>query len=91
MQATALNFRDVLTALGMLPASLPRPPSFGWECVGEVVARGSRVASVEVGDIVVGMMPTAMAGYVTAKAALVVREARSPGSRGSGPRYPWPF
>ncbi len=74
VQATALNFRDVLTALGMLPASLPRPPSFGWECVGEVVARGSRADSVEVGDLVMGMVPSAMAGYVTAKAALVVRK-----------------
>ena len=79
MQATALNFRDVLTALGMLRASLPRPPSFGWECVGEVVARGSRADSVEVGDIVMGMMPSAMAGYVTAKAALVVRKPESLG------------
>ena len=74
MQATALNFRDVLTALGMLRASLPRQPSFGWECVGEVVSRGSRADSVEVGDLVMGMVPTAMAGYVTAKAALVVRK-----------------
>ena len=74
MQATALNFRDVLTALGMLPASLPHPPSFGWECVGEVVARGSRADSLEVGDIVMGMMPAAMGNYVSAKAALVVRK-----------------
>ncbi len=79
MQATALNFRDVLTALGMLRASLPRPPSFGWECVGEVVARGSRTDSVEVGDLVMGMVPMAMAGYVTAKAALVVRKPDSLG------------
>ena len=74
MLATALNFRDVLTALGMLRTSLPRPPSFGWECVGEVVARGSRADSVDVGDIVMGMMPSAIAGYVTAKAGLVVRK-----------------
>ena len=79
MQATALNFRDVLTALGMLPASLPRPPSFGWECVGEVVACGGCAGSVEVGDIVMGMMPATMGNYVSTKAALVVRKPQSLG------------
>lgn len=70
----ALNFRDVLTALGMLKGPARRPPSFGWECVGEVVARGDRADSVEIGDVVMGMMPDAMAGHVTAKAGLVVRK-----------------
>ena len=76
VRAAALNFRDVLTALGMLedPVRPRRPPSFGWECVGEVIARGDRVDSVEIGDVVMGMMPGAMAGHVTAKASLVVRK-----------------
>ena len=74
VQAAGLNFRDVLTALGMLEDPSRRPPSFGWECVGEVTARGDRVDSVEIGDTVMGMMPAAMAGYVTAKADLVVRK-----------------
>lgn len=74
VRATGLNFRDVLTALGMLENPSPRPPYFGWECVGEVTLRGSRVVHVGVGDTVMGMMPAAMAGYVTAKASLVVRK-----------------
>ena len=74
MRAAALNFRDVLTALGMLKVPSRRPPSFGWECVGEVVARGDQADSVEIGDVVMGMMPAAMAGHVTAKASLVVRK-----------------
>ena len=73
-RAAALNFRDVLTALGMLKVQSRRSPSFGWECVGEVIARGDRVDSVEIGDVVMGMMPGAMAGHVTAKASLVVRK-----------------
>ena len=40
VRAAGLNFRDVLTALGKLPVPSRRPPSFGWECVGEVIARG---------------------------------------------------
>ena len=74
VRAAALNFRDVLTALGMLKEPSRRPPSFGWECVGEVVARGDRADSVEVGDVVMGMVPATMAGNVTAKASLVVRK-----------------
>lgn len=74
VRAAALNFRDVLTALGMLKEPSRRSPSFGWECVGEVVARGDRADSVEIGDVVMGMMPAAMAGHVTAKASLVVRK-----------------
>ena len=74
VRAAALNFRDVLTALGMLKVPSRRSPSFGWECVGEVIARGDRVDSVEIGDVVMGMMPGAMAGHVTAKAGLVVRK-----------------
>ncbi len=74
VRAAALNFRDVLTALGMLKGPSRRAPSFGWECVGEVVARGDRADSVEIGDVVMGMTPGAMAGHVTAKANLVIRK-----------------
>ena len=74
VRAAGLNFRDVLTALGMLEIPSTRPPSFGWECVGEVIARGDQVGHVDTGDLVMGMVPAAMAGYVTAKAGLVVRK-----------------
>ena len=42
VRAAALNFRDVLTALGMLKGPSRRPPSFGWECVGDVISRGNQ-------------------------------------------------
>ncbi|MXW06038.1 MAG: type I polyketide synthase [Gemmatimonadetes bacterium] len=74
VRTAALNFRDVLTALGMLKEPSRQPSSFGWECVGEVVACGDRADSVEIGDVVMGMMPGAMAGHVTVKAGLVVRK-----------------
>ena len=74
VRAAGLNFRDVLTALGKLPVPSRRPPSFGWECVGEVTARGEQVKHVDTGDVVMGMLPATMAGSVTAKADLVVRK-----------------
>lgn len=73
VRAAAVNFRDVLTALGMLKNPSRHQPSFGWECVGEVFAHGDQVDSMEMGDVVMGMMPATMAGHVTAKANLVVR------------------
>ena len=72
--AAGLNFRDVLTALGKLPVPSRRPPSFGWECVGEVIARGDGVKHVNTGDVVMGMLPATLAGSITAKADLVVRK-----------------
>ena len=74
VRAAGLNFRDVLIALGMLDVPSTRPPSFGWECVGEVIARGDQVSHVDTGELVMGMVPAAMAGYVAAKACLVVRK-----------------
>ena len=74
VQAAGLNFRDVMTALGMLENPSLRSKSFGWECVGEVTARGDRVNHVDAGDMVMGMMPATIAGYVTAKADLVIRK-----------------
>jgi len=58
VQAAALNFVDVLRALGALrfddePAAL----HFGMECVGEVTAVGEDVGHVKVGDRVVAVTP----------------------------------
>ncbi len=74
VRAAGLNFRDVLTALGKLPDPLRRRPSFGWECVGEVTARGEGVKHVDTGDVVMGTLPATMTGSITAKADLVVRK-----------------
>ena len=74
VKAAGLNFRDVLTALGMLPPASGCPPSFGWECVGEITARGDQVAHLDTGDVVMGMLHGTMAGSVTARADLVVRK-----------------
>ncbi len=52
MEATGLNFKDVLNALGMYPGN---PGPLGGECAGRVVAVGAGVTHVRVGDEVVAV------------------------------------
>jgi acyl transferase domain-containing protein/acyl carrier protein len=77
--AAGLNFRDVLSALGMLgdyvrsqgvesASDLP----FGHECAGTVTAVGAGVAHVREGDAVVAALaPGSLASHVVAKARFV--------------------
>ncbi|ACY13415.1 type I polyketide synthase [Haliangium ochraceum] len=51
VRAAALNFRDVLSVLGMYPDDIGEP---GGEVVGEVEALGSEVVGLSVGDRVMG-------------------------------------
>ena len=76
--ATALNFKDVLTALGMLrehaeAAGILRAPDqpLGLECSGRVVAIGEGVSGFELGDEVVASTLGAMASHVTLPATAV--------------------
>ncbi|MEP6918376.1 MAG: SDR family NAD(P)-dependent oxidoreductase, partial [Acidobacteriota bacterium] len=61
--AAALNFRDVLNALGMYPGDAG---PLGGECAGTVVRVGPGVAHLRVGDDVVGMPASSFRDYVTA-------------------------
>jgi acyl transferase domain-containing protein/acyl carrier protein len=68
--ATALNFRDVLNALGMRPGdSAP----LGGECAGRVVATGAGVTHVRTGDEVMAVAGGSFASHVIARAELVQR------------------
>jgi NADPH:quinone reductase-like Zn-dependent oxidoreductase/acyl carrier protein len=69
--AAALNFRDVLNALGMYPGDAG---PLGSECAGTVVAVGPGVAHLDVGDEVVSMNAGAFRTYLTTSAGLVVRK-----------------
>ncbi|MCB0171116.1 MAG: type I polyketide synthase [Anaerolineae bacterium] len=69
VQATGLNFRDVLNVLGMFGDEDPGP--LGQECTGEVVAVGPGVTHVQVGDKVMGMAQGSFSTYVTTLADLV--------------------
>ena len=70
VQATGLNFRDVLNALGMYPGD---PGPLGGECAGRVTAVGAGVSHLSVGDEVVALANGAFQGYVTVPAPFAVR------------------
>lgn len=69
VQATGLNFRDVLNALGMYPGEAG---ALGLECVGEIVAVGEGVTRVQVGDVVIAIAPASFSQFVTVSDDLVV-------------------
>lgn len=74
VQATGLNFADVMKALGIYPGITPETTRLGIECAGVVTAVGEHVQNVSVGDEVVaiasqtfGVFAVAPADYVAAK------------------------
>jgi acyl transferase domain-containing protein/acyl carrier protein len=69
VDAAGLNFRDVLKALGMYPGD---EGPLGDEFAGQVVATGSDVIRLRVGDRVMGIGPGSLGAYVTTDADLVV-------------------
>ncbi|MEM9212769.1 MAG: SDR family NAD(P)-dependent oxidoreductase [Cyanobacteria bacterium P01_F01_bin.150] len=79
VQATGLNFRDVLNALDLYPGD---PGLLGCECVGRIVAVGrqvndSRENSLQVGDEVMAIAPGSFSQFITIDANLVVYRPRS--------------
>jgi acyl transferase domain-containing protein/NADPH:quinone reductase-like Zn-dependent oxidoreductase/acyl carrier protein len=71
VRATGLNFKDVLNALGMYPGDAG---PLGGECAGDVVALGSDVEGLRVGDAVVALAPGSFSTFVTTSADFVVRK-----------------
>jgi acyl transferase domain-containing protein/acyl carrier protein len=68
VEATALNFKDVLNVLGMYPGD---PGPLGGECAGRVSAIGGGVSHVRVGDPVMAVAGGSFASHVIARAELV--------------------
>lgn len=69
VQASGLNFRDLLNALDQYPGEAG---PLGLECAGEIVAVGAAVHQFQVGDPVVAIAPGSFRSFVTVDAALVV-------------------
>lgn len=69
VRATGLNFKDVLNALGMYPGDAG---PLGGECAGEVVALGTGVDGLQVGDAVAALAPGSFSTFVTTRADFVV-------------------
>lgn len=71
VHATGLNFKDVLSALGMYPGD---PGPLGSECSGVIVALGAGVSQLREGDAVIAFAPGSFGRYVTTSASFVVRK-----------------
>ena len=76
MRAAALNFRDIIMALGILPMESDRDLLLGDECSGRIVAVGKGVQHLKKGDKVIAIAPGCFASYVTIPAAFVTRMPR---------------
>jgi NADPH:quinone reductase-like Zn-dependent oxidoreductase len=82
--ATGLNFRDVMSALGVYPGEAG---ALGYECVGRVVRAGDG-ADVAVGDRVMMQGEAGFARFVTVDARLVA-PVPAGGPTAWPPGVPW--
>ncbi len=72
VKAAALNFSDVLKAMGLYPGLNGQPPIVGGECVGVVTAVGDEVESLRPGQRVIAIGSGTLGSHVTTLADLVV-------------------
>ncbi len=71
VQAAALNFIDVMKAMGIYPGLGDGPVALGGECAGTISALGAGVEGLHLGQAVVAMAPHSFASHVIAKAHAV--------------------
>jgi amino acid adenylation domain-containing protein len=75
VRAAGLNFRDVMLALGLLPAGLSGgEPEPGIECAGVVLDCGEGVETLRPGDEVIALAVGALGSHATAQEELVVHK-----------------
>ncbi len=81
VKAVGLNFRDVLNALGLLKdyyaehlgITSAEQLTFGFECVGTIVAVGEGVTHLQVGDeVMANLLTDALSSFITTRAEVVV-------------------
>lgn len=81
VEATGLNFRDVMYAQGLLSDEAIENgfagPTLGLECSGKILRLGKTVTHFAVGDRVVGFGPACFANRVVTKASAVSHIPRS--------------
>ena len=70
--ASALNFSDVMKALGLYPGLPDGPVSLGAECAGRISAIGPDVKDFKIGDEVIAIAPASFASHVLTHTAFVV-------------------
>ena len=68
VEATGLNFKDVLNVLGLYPGD---PGPLGGECSGRIIAVGAGVDHVAIGDAVLALAAGSFASHVVTRAEFV--------------------
>jgi acyl transferase domain-containing protein/SAM-dependent methyltransferase/acyl carrier protein len=72
--AAALNFSDVMKALGLYPGLPDGPVPLGIECSGRISAVGEGVEGLQVGDEVVAIAPFSFGSHVITYAPFVAHK-----------------
>ncbi|MBK9193159.1 MAG: SDR family NAD(P)-dependent oxidoreductase [Crocinitomicaceae bacterium] len=80
IKASALNFRDIMIAMGLLSDAAVEGglfgKTFGLECAGVVTATGKNVKNIKVGDEVMATAPSCLGGFAYPKAVHVVQKPK---------------
>ena len=80
VEASGLNFRDLMFALGVLPDEAVENgfagATVGMECAGVVTRVGAEVTDLAVGDQVMAFAPGCFAGHVTTATTAVARRPK---------------
>jgi acyl transferase domain-containing protein/acyl carrier protein len=87
VEATGLNFKDVLNVLGMYPGD---PGPLGGECAGRVTAVGAGVTHMRPGDAVMAVAGGSFASHVVARAEFVQPRPHGMGAE-EGAAFPIAF
>jgi acyl transferase domain-containing protein len=87
IEASGLNFKDVLNVLGMYPGD---PGPLGGECAGRVTAVGPGVVRLRVGDAVMGLGGGCLATHVTTRVEFVQPRPEGMGAE-EGAAFPIAF
>jgi NADPH:quinone reductase-like Zn-dependent oxidoreductase/aryl carrier-like protein len=75
--AAALNFSDVMKALGIYPGLDQGPVPLGIKCAGRVSRIGDKVRDLNVGDEVMAIAPFSFASHTVTTASLVAKKPAS--------------
>jgi NADPH:quinone reductase-like Zn-dependent oxidoreductase/acyl carrier protein len=77
IEASGLNFRDLMWAMSLLPEEILEDgfagPTLGLESAGRVVRIGENVTGFQLGDHVMGFTPSAFANYATVPSHVLAR------------------
>ncbi|TWT93744.1 Phthiocerol synthesis polyketide synthase type I PpsC [Stieleria varia] len=77
VEATGLNFSDVMKALDLYPGLPDGPVALGAECAGRISRVGQNVSQWKPGDQVIAIAPGSFADKVVVDAALVARQPQN--------------